>query len=64
MPFLDHCLIMEEMIRYDNRIGIALSLGSIPAKPLLRFGTEEQKKKYLQQAKFWGDYDWEINSLM
>jgi butyryl-CoA dehydrogenase len=38
---------MEEMIRYDNRIGIALSLGSIPAKPLLRFGTEEQKKKYL-----------------
>ena len=47
LPFLDHCLIMEEMIRYDNRIGIALSLGSIPAKPLLRFGTEEQKKKYL-----------------
>ena len=47
LSFLDHCLIMEEMIRYDNRIGIALSLGSIPAKPLLRFGTEEQKKKYL-----------------
>ena len=47
LPFLDHCLIMEEMIRYDNRIGIALSLGSIPAKPILRFGTEEQKKKYL-----------------
>jgi alkylation response protein AidB-like acyl-CoA dehydrogenase len=47
LPLLDYCLIMEEMIRYDNRIGIALSLGSIPAKPLLRFGTEEQKKKYL-----------------
>ncbi len=47
LALLDHCLIMEEMIRYDHRIGIALSLGSIPAKPLLRFGTEEQKKKYL-----------------
>ncbi len=47
LPLLDHCLITEEMIRYDNRIGMALSLGSIPAKVLLRFGTEEQKRKYL-----------------
>jgi alkylation response protein AidB-like acyl-CoA dehydrogenase len=49
LPILDHCLIMEEIIRYDNRIGMALSLGSIPAKTLLRFGTEEQKKKYLSK---------------
>jgi alkylation response protein AidB-like acyl-CoA dehydrogenase len=49
LPLLDHCLIMEEMIRYDNRIGMALSLGSIPAKVLLRYGTEEQKKKYLRK---------------
>lgn len=49
LPLLDHCLIMEEMIRYDNRIGMALSLGSIPAKVLLRFGNEEQKKKYLRR---------------
>jgi alkylation response protein AidB-like acyl-CoA dehydrogenase len=47
LPLLDYCLIMEEMIRYDNRVGMALSLGSIPAKTLLRFGSEEQKKKYL-----------------
>ena len=47
LPLLDYCLIMEEIIRYDNRIGLALSLGSIPAKTLLRFGTDEQKKKYL-----------------
>jgi alkylation response protein AidB-like acyl-CoA dehydrogenase len=47
LPLLDYCLIMEEIIRYDNRVGIALSLGSIPAKVLLRFGSEEQKKKYL-----------------
>jgi alkylation response protein AidB-like acyl-CoA dehydrogenase len=47
LPLLDYCLVMEEMIRYDNRIGMALSLGSIPAKTLLRFGNEEQKKKYL-----------------
>jgi len=47
LPLLDYCLIMEEIIRYDNRIGMALSLGSIPAKTLLRFGNEEQKKKYL-----------------
>ncbi len=47
LPLLDYCLIMEEMIRYDNRVGMALSLGSIPAKTLLRFGNEEQKKKYL-----------------
>ena len=52
LPLLDHCLIMEEMIRYDNRIGIALSLGSIPAKPILRFGTEEQKKSiYIESQK-------------
>lgn len=47
IPLLDYCLIMEEIIRYDNRVGMALSLGSIPAKTLLRFGNEEQKKKYL-----------------
>ena len=47
LPLLDYCLIMEEIIRYDNRIGMALSLGSVPAKTLLRFGNEEQKKKYL-----------------
>jgi len=47
IPLLDYCMIMEEMIRYDNRIGMALSLGSIPAKALLRFGNNEQKKKYL-----------------
>lgn len=47
LPLLDYCLVMEEMIRYDNRVGMALSLGSIPAKTLLRFGNEEQKKKYL-----------------
>ena len=47
LPLLDYCLIMEEIIRYDNRIGMALSLGSIPAKTLLRFGNEGQKKKYL-----------------
>jgi len=47
LPLLDYCLIMEEIIRCDNRIGMALSLGSIPAKTLLRFGNEEQKKKYL-----------------
>ena len=47
LSLLDYCLIMEEIIRYDNRIGMALSLGSIPSKALLRFGNEEQKKKYL-----------------
>ncbi len=47
LPLLDYCLIMEEIIRYDNRVGMALSLGSIPAKTLVRFGSEEQKKKYL-----------------
>ncbi len=40
---------MEEMIRYDNRVGMALSLGSVPAKVLLRCGTEEQKEKYLSK---------------
>ncbi len=47
LPLLDYCLIMEEMIRYDHRVGMALSLGSIPAKALFRYGNEEQKKKYL-----------------
>jgi alkylation response protein AidB-like acyl-CoA dehydrogenase len=47
LSLLDYCLIMEEIIRHDNRIGMALSLGSIPSKALLRFGNDEQKKKYL-----------------
>jgi alkylation response protein AidB-like acyl-CoA dehydrogenase len=47
LSLLDYCLIMEEIIRYDNRIGMALSLGSIPSKALLRCGNDEQKKKYL-----------------
>lgn len=47
IALLDYCLMMEEIIRYDNRVGMALGFGSGAARTILKFGTDEQKKKYL-----------------
>ena len=43
----ENILIVEEFCRKDSGIGIALSLADFSSEVVLRFGTEEQKKKYL-----------------
>jgi alkylation response protein AidB-like acyl-CoA dehydrogenase len=43
----ENILIVEEFCRKDSGVGIALSLADFSSEAVLRFGTEEQKKKYL-----------------
>ncbi|MBN2126425.1 MAG: acyl-CoA dehydrogenase family protein [Deltaproteobacteria bacterium] len=44
---LENALVVEEFCRRDSGIGIAISLADFASEILLRFGSEEQKKKYL-----------------
>ena len=43
----ENILIVEEFCRKDSGVGIALSLVDFSSEVVLRFGTPEQKKKYL-----------------
>ncbi len=43
----ENILIVEEFCRQDSGVGIALSLADFSSEVILRFGTREQKKKYL-----------------
>jgi len=43
----ENILIVEEFCRRDSGIGIALSLADFSSEVILRFGTTEQKQKYL-----------------
>ena len=43
----ENVLIVEEFCRKDSSVGIALSLADFSSEVVLRFGTEEQKKRYL-----------------
>jgi len=43
----ENILIVEEFCRKDSGVGIALSLCDFSSEVILRFGTPEQKKKYL-----------------
>jgi alkylation response protein AidB-like acyl-CoA dehydrogenase len=43
----ENVLIVEELCRKDSGVGIALSLVDFSSEVVLRFGTHEQKKKYL-----------------
>jgi alkylation response protein AidB-like acyl-CoA dehydrogenase len=43
----ENILIVEELCRKDSGVGIALSLVDFSSEVVLRFGTHEQKKKYL-----------------
>ncbi len=43
----ENILIVEELCRRDSGIGIALSLADFSSEVVLRFGTPEQKQKYL-----------------
>jgi len=43
----ENILIVEEFCRKDSGVGIALSLADFSSEVVLRFGSDEQKKKYL-----------------
>jgi alkylation response protein AidB-like acyl-CoA dehydrogenase len=43
----ENILIVEALCRRDSGVGIALSLADFSSELVLRFGTPEQKKKYL-----------------
>jgi acyl-CoA dehydrogenase len=43
----ENILIVEEFCRGDSGVGVALSLVDFSSEVVLRFGTMEQKKKYL-----------------
>ena len=44
---MENILLVEEFCRNDSGVGIALSLADFSSELVLKFGTEEQKKKYL-----------------
>ena len=44
---LENTLVVEAFCRQDSSIGIAVSLADFASEILLRFGTDEQKDKYL-----------------
>ena len=44
---MENILIVEEFCRGDSGVGVALSLADFSSEVILRFGTSEQKKKYL-----------------
>jgi len=43
----ENILIVEELCRGDSGVGVALSLVDFSSEVILRFGTPEQKRKYL-----------------
>jgi len=44
---LENALVVEAFCRQDSGLGIALSLADFASEIILRFGTQEQKQKYL-----------------
>lgn len=47
LGIFENGLIVEEFCRRDSGIGVALSIADFGSELILRFGTHEQKKKYL-----------------
>jgi alkylation response protein AidB-like acyl-CoA dehydrogenase len=47
LSILENAIIVEEFCRADSSIGLALDLAALPCKFLYRYGTPEQKKRYL-----------------
>lgn len=44
---LENSLVVEELCRADSGLGIAVTLSDFASEIILRFGSEEQKQKYL-----------------
>lgn len=49
LGLFEHCLVAETLCRRDSTLGLALTLTAYGAECILRFGTSEQKGRYLQQ---------------
>ncbi|AMA64429.1 MAG: acyl-CoA dehydrogenase [Kurthia gibsonii] len=49
MDYLAYCIVVEELSRVDASVGVTISAHtSLAGWPLYKFGTEEQKQKYLR----------------
>ena len=46
-PFLDLCIVVEELSRADPAIGVLYSVNALGSLPILLAGTEEQKQRYM-----------------
>ncbi len=44
---MENILVVEEFCRKDSGVGIAVTLADFSSEVILRFGTQEQKRKYL-----------------
>lgn len=55
MGYTARAIIIEEVSRYSAGLGIALMTHSLGVEPILKYGTEEQKKKYLPRMAI-GEY--------
>jgi alkylation response protein AidB-like acyl-CoA dehydrogenase len=49
LGMLEHVIIVEELSRGDSSIGAALAAVSIGSEIILKFGSEEQKQKFLPE---------------
>jgi len=47
LGILENTLVVEAFCRQDSGIGVALTLADFSSEVILRFGTKEQKRKYL-----------------
>jgi alkylation response protein AidB-like acyl-CoA dehydrogenase len=47
LSILENAMIVEEFCRADSSIGLAIDLAALPCKFLLRYGNDDQKKRYL-----------------
>ena len=47
---LENAIVAEEMCRADSTLGTAIILGDFSSEVILRFGSEEQKERYLPKV--------------
>jgi alkylation response protein AidB-like acyl-CoA dehydrogenase len=46
-PKIRYATLIEEMSKYDGAVGIVMAVAVLASYPIEKFGTEEQKRKYL-----------------
>lgn len=49
LGLFENCLVAETLCRKDSTLGLALTLTAYGAECILRFGTDDQKGRYLQK---------------
>lgn len=48
--FLEYCTLVEEMCYHDAAIGLLCSVAELATHPIINFGNDEQKKKYVRDC--------------